>query len=263
MNTNMKILEAARTADAAKLAKEKLEITRAYADRIRVLELRLNDTRGHSIYEENMMPIPDITGALPQNLVTTDLKIFKGTEPPFIHIQTFRDQMRIKGVKKAEWHLLFPLSLDRAPAVWFYSWNPKNDKPWDDVSREFVNHYGDNYDIQMTIRSLEILVMGENEGFTQSLNRWRLEAAQLPNKPKKSELVEKLIDNLRSPYLERMRYANLVTFEQARQLATKIENDVRTGYLPKVTARGYQGSTSKNVGHISSESIDVLEVLQA
>jgi len=263
MSTEMKDLRTARETDAAKFAQEKLELTQAYTDRIRVLELKLNDTRGHSIFEEHMIPVPDLSQSIPQNLITTDLKIFKGTEPPFVHIQTFRDQMTIKGVKKSEWTRLFPLSLDVAPANWFYMWNPKNDKTWEVVSRKFVDHYGDNFDIQKTIRNLEILVMEEKEGFTKFLGRWRTEAAQLPNKPREMELVDKFLDNLWSPYFEKMRYANITTFEQARQLGIKIENDIRVGILPKTTARGYQGSTSKNVGNISSESVNVLEVLQA
>jgi len=245
MSTEMKDLRTAREADAAQFAQEKLELTQAYTDRIRVLELRLNDTRGHSIFEEHMIPVPDLSKSIPQNLITTDLKIFKGTEPPFVHIQTFRDQMTIKGVKKSEWTLLFPLSLDIAPANWFYSWNPKNDKTWEVVSRKFVDHYGDNFDIQKTIRNLEILVMEEKEGFTKFLGRWRMEAAQLPNKPREIELVDKFLDNLRSPYFEKMRYANITTFEQARQLGIKIENDIRSGILSDVDSHEPQGYTSE------------------
>jgi hypothetical protein len=61
-----------------------------------------------------------------------------------------------------------------------------------------------------------------------------------------------------------MRYANIKTFEELREVGTKIEDDLRIGYFNKPNTRGFQGSTSRNVSHISTmDEINVLDVLSA
>ena len=152
------VFKASKEADVAKFAKEKAELIEAHSKRIQVLETRLNETRGHSVHAENAKPIPNFAGKFPEALVTTDLKIFKGSEAPLTHIKTFKNQMIVKGVLAEQWPYMFPLSLSPFPATWFYGWNSKGEVPWEEITIAFVNQYQDNVETQVSTRTLEVLV---------------------------------------------------------------------------------------------------------
>jgi len=113
------------------------------------------------------------------------------------------------------------------------------------------------------MRALGAVNQGENENFADFVVRAEAFSAHLTPKPKEHKIVIKLIDNLRSPFYEKLRYVNISTLNQLRQMGLKIENDIQFEDLIKARPHKVQGSTSKVVSHTSSEAnIDALKVLQ-
>ena len=178
----------------------------------------------------------------------TDIPKFKGHENPLNHIRAFKDYMSIKGIKPEMFLRIFPSSLDTIPKQWFYSLEHKKIATWDDAAIEFAKQYADNAEIQVNMRTLEVLTQNEKEGFTDFLSRWRKTSTQLVERPDEATLVEKFVDNLKPIYANHLRYQNIKSFKDLTVLGTRIEDDIRKGLLSKTVGRGYQGSTSRSYG---------------
>ena len=158
---------------------------------------------------------------------------------------------------------MFPYSLESTQKDWFYALDPKKTTTWDDIAIQFNTQYRDNADTQATMRNLEILIQKDNEGFTDYLNRWKKISAQISTRPNEAEMVEKFINNLRPIYQSHMRYSNISNFKQLTTLGRRIEDDLRSGTMARLTGKGYQGSTSKATNsHSKDHKANVINALE-
>jgi len=250
-----------RQEDSERLAKRKSEQNEAYIKRIRVHESRLSEPDDSPISRENHFSTPDLSESILETLVHFGPKLFKGSEDPLTHIQAFEERMLINRAPPEQWPTTFPHSLGPAPAAWFHSQTEGVDISWEEITTAFVAQY--HTKVHTSIRALGAVIQGEKESFTNFVVRGEALSAQLTSKPEEHEIVMKLIDNLRSPFYEKLRYANISTFNQLRQMGLKIENDIQ--YEDLINARPHKllGSTSKVVSHTSSKAnIDALKVPQ-
>ena len=65
-----------------------------------VLDLRLNETRGPSIHDENQRSVTNVRERLPEKLALNDLSKCMGSEDPLVHVKAFKGQMALRGVGK-------------------------------------------------------------------------------------------------------------------------------------------------------------------
>ena len=115
----------------------------------------------------------------------------------------------------------------------------------ENITKASDAQYGDNMGIQPTVRSLEILSMKPNEGFTDYLTRWKKTKAVITDKPKEDEL-RKFFNNLQeAPYASTMRYSNWQNFGQITILGINIEDDIRRGILNKDAATTVTDTTKE------------------
>ena len=132
-----------------------------------LLEARMTDHRSDSIHAENRIGFKNIRDELREKVSVADLPKFKKTEPPIVHIRAFKAQMNLLGLDPKFWPSIFPQTLDAASQVWFYYLDPRRVEQWDQIAIEFYKQYQDNIGVQPTVRSLEVLTMKPNEGFTE------------------------------------------------------------------------------------------------
>jgi hypothetical protein len=224
--------------------------------KFRVIEARLNETRGLSIHDENEIQPLNIKEKVPPKINLSDLPKFKGDENPLVHIRTFKGYMGIQGIEKECWPTFFPYSLEAVPRTWFYSIDPKDIPTWEDIAIKFNAQYTDNVETQPSLRTLEVLAQKDNEGFTEYLTRWRRFSTQIPNHPSEQELISKFIDSLRPDYQTNMRYNNYPDFRSLIQVGIKIEDDLRSGNMPKHEGFGNQGNKTKNTNMFKALSLE-------
>ncbi|KAL2934290.1 Protein NRT1/ PTR FAMILY 4.7 [Bienertia sinuspersici] len=72
--------------------------------------------------------------------------------------------MALKGIDLALFPIVFPLSLEPVYQKWFFSLPDKNTTTWEDITQAFMARYKGNIQTQTSLRELEILKQGENEG---------------------------------------------------------------------------------------------------
>ena len=129
-----------------------------YDKKFEVLDLRLNETKGPSIHDENQRPIAEIGDRLPGKFVMNDLSKFTGNEDPLVHVKAFKGQMTLKGVGKDFWPLVFPHSLGPVVQSWFYALDPKKVQTWEDITIAFAEQFKDNTEARASMRTLEVLI---------------------------------------------------------------------------------------------------------
>ena len=134
---------------------------------------------------------------MPEELTLTDLPKFTGAEDPLVNIKAFKGQMALKGVDPEYFDVVVPHSLAPNPQAWFYSLDLRKFKSFYEIAIAFTEQYKDNVETKASIRTLDITIQGEKEGFTEFLARWRAISTQLSNKPSEIDLVNKFIKNTR------------------------------------------------------------------
>ena len=146
---------------------------------------------------------------LPDKFSANDIPKFKSTDNPKYHLKNFRATMAIKGVELELYPVVFPMSLEPDCQKWYYSLKEHQTCTWEAVARAFMEQYQPNIQLQTTLRELEVLRQGPQEGFTNYLNRWREMASQMVTRASERELVKIFIAGLLPKYNTHMKYLGL------------------------------------------------------
>jgi len=182
-----------------------------------------------TFHQDTLTVHPNLSSKLPKEFSANDLPIFKPTDDPRYHLKGFRATMALKGIEPALFHNVFPLSLEPVCQKWFYSLSEKETSTWEDIAHAFITRYKGNIQVQTSIRELEILRQGEEEGFTAYLTRWKQAAAQMVTTPAEPEMVKTFISGLQPAYSDHLKYLGLNTFEKVYHIGVDIEDDLLSG----------------------------------
>ncbi|KAL2933344.1 Activity-regulated cytoskeleton-associated protein, partial [Bienertia sinuspersici] len=148
-------------------------------------------------------------------------------------IKEFLATMAHKGIDLLLFPIVFALSLEPVCQKWFFFLPNKDTATWEDITQAFMARYKGNLQTQTSLRELEILKQGENEGFTTYRARWKEAAATLVSTPTAEEMVKSFISNLQPKYKDHLKYMGLTTFNRVYHIGIDIEDD-----LLKETTKG-------------------------
>ena len=188
-------------------------------------KLVLRASSGNKYFNYELAPQPSGKTLL-EKLLTTDLPTFKVTDNTRTQLMSFIGIMALKGVEHSLYACTFPLSLDPTARSWFYNLDAKQTSTWSDFVKAFLTQYGDNIELTTTLRDLELLKKGEEEGFIDFFSRWRSKVALIQQRPPDHEFVPKFIDNMSPPYNCHLQYLGLDTFQKVYTVGTLIERDL-------------------------------------
>jgi len=136
----------------------------------------------------------------------------------------------------------------------------QNFPTFEDITVEFCKHYADNVEIQTSMRTLEVMIQKENEGFTEFYSRWRGESVKLARKPDEVEMVDRFIKNLRPVYRNALKYHNFNSFKELARSGRKVEDDLRATEVEK--PKGYPGSSSKGKAPATTHFVEAVNLLE-
>jgi len=106
-------LQASQEVQALEIASKVSAETAKTAKNLQIIDMRMNETRGLSIHDENDRVIENIREKLLEKLALNDLPKFMGTEDPLIHIKAFKAKWPSRGSRKNSGLLCFHIHSDQ------------------------------------------------------------------------------------------------------------------------------------------------------
>ena len=94
---------------------------------------------------------------------------------------------------------MYQNTLTEAAFRWFLKLDDFRVTSWEDICREFHNHYKYNLEVDIT-RDLETMKQELKESFSTFITKWRSKATQMMNRPSEEEQLAMIIKNLLPVY---------------------------------------------------------------
>ena len=82
---------------------------------------------------------------------------------------------------------MYQNTLTGAAFRWFLKLDDFRVRSWEDICREFHNHYKYNLEVDITMRDLETMKQELKESFSTFITTWRSKATQMMNRPSEEE----------------------------------------------------------------------------
>ena len=95
---------------------------------------------------------------------------------------------------------MYQNTLTGAAFRWILKLDDFRVRSWEDICREFHNHYKYNLEVDITRRDLETMKQELKESFSTFITKWRSKATQMMNRPSEEEQLAMVIKNLLPVY---------------------------------------------------------------
>ena len=91
---------------------------------------------------------------------------------------------------------MYQNTLTGAAFRWFLKLDDFRVRSWEDICREFHNHYKYNLEVDITRRDLETRKEKPKKSFSTFITKWRSNAAQMMNRLSEEEKLTIIVKNL-------------------------------------------------------------------